>query len=85
MRVGIAAGHGGFVLKNEVGDALRAAGHDVLDFGASCLDGADDYPDFVTPLARAVTPGDVVRGIVLCGSGIGASVSANKVPGVRAG
>jgi ribose 5-phosphate isomerase B len=85
MRVGIAADHGGFALKNEVGDALRAAGHDVVDFGATGLVATDDYPDFVIPLARAVAAGHVERGIAICGSGIGASVASNKVPGVRAG
>ena len=85
MRVGIAADHGGLSLKNEIAGSLRAGGHEVVDFGAHAFDGTDDYPDFVIPLARAVAAGEVGRGIALCGSGVGASVAANKVPGVRAG
>lgn len=63
---------------------LREAGHEVIDFGANSLDAGDDYPDFVTPLAKAIVAGDVDRGVAICGSGVGASVCANKVPGVRA-
>jgi ribose 5-phosphate isomerase B len=85
MRVGIAADHGGFGLKQEVAESLRASGYTVVDFGAHRLDSEDDYPDFIIPLARAVAAGDVDRGIALCGSGVGASVAANKIPGVRAG
>ncbi len=85
MRVGIAADHGGFALKATVTDSLRAAGHEVVDFGARHLDPTDDYPDFVIPLARAVAAGEIERGVALCGSGVGASVAANKVSGVRAG
>jgi ribose 5-phosphate isomerase B len=85
MRVGIATDHGGFILKEELLVQLRAAGHDVVDFGAHELNPADDYPDMVIPLARAVAAGKVTRGIAICGSGVGASVCANKVPGVRAG
>jgi len=85
MRIGIAADHGAFALKSQLQDSLRASGHEVFDFGAHTLDLQDDYPDFVTPLARAVAAGDVERGIALCGSGIGASIAANKVSGVRAG
>jgi ribose 5-phosphate isomerase B len=84
MRVGIATDHGGFDLKAEVVSQLQATGHEVIDFGAPNLDQADDYPDFVVPLARAVAAGDVARGIAICGSGVGASVCANKIPGVRA-
>ncbi len=84
MRVGIATDHGGFSLKQEVVAHLRAAGHEVVDFGAQALDSTDDYPDFVIPLARAVAAGKVDRGVAICGSGVGASVCANKVPGVRA-
>ncbi len=85
MRVGIAADHGGFGLKQEMAAWLRASGHEVVDFGALRLDPSDDYPDFIVPLARAVAAGAVERGIALCGSGVGAAVAANKVPGVRAG
>lgn len=84
MRVGIATDHGGFALKEDLIARLRAAGHEVVDFGANVLDPDDDYPDFVTPLARAVAAGSVERGVAICGSGAGASVCANKVPGVRA-
>ncbi len=84
MRVGIATDHGGFGLKEELVAHLRDAGHEVIDFGAHMLDGDDDYPDFVVPLARAVVAGKVDRGLAICGSGVGASVCANKVKGVRA-
>jgi transketolase len=85
MRVGIATDHGGFNLKEEVMAKLHAAGHQVVDFGAYSVDPNDDYPDFVEPLAEAVVSGKVDRGVAICGSGVGASVCANKVPGVRAG
>jgi ribose 5-phosphate isomerase B len=85
MRIGIAADHGGFSLKTELAESLRRKGYDVVDFGADRLDTTDDYPDFVVPLARAVAAGEVERGVALCGSGVGASVAANKVPRVRAG
>jgi ribose 5-phosphate isomerase B len=84
MRVGIATDHGGFSLKEEILPRLRAAGHEVVDFGAHGLDPADDYPDFVVPLARAVAAGTVERGVAICGSGVGAAVCVNKVPGARA-
>src|SRR3979490_1037619 len=84
MRVGIATDHGGFDLKNELANCLREAGHEVVDFGASSLNQGDDYPDFVIPLAQAVAGGKVERGVAVCGSGVGASVCANKIPGVRA-
>ncbi|MBV8814636.1 MAG: RpiB/LacA/LacB family sugar-phosphate isomerase [Verrucomicrobia bacterium] len=84
MRVGIATDHGGFVLKEDVVGKLRDAGHEVVDFGAHSLNQDDDYPDVVTPLAKAVVGGEVDRGIAICGSGVGASVCANKIPGVRA-
>jgi|SRR5881296_1705106 len=85
MHVGIATDHGGFDLKRDLITRLRAAGHDVVDFGADKLTSDDDYPDYVIPLARAVAAGKVERGVAVCGSGVGASVCANKVPGVRAG
>jgi ribose 5-phosphate isomerase B len=84
MRVGIAADHGGFGLKEDRVAQLRAAGHDVVDFGADKLSPDDDYPDFVVPLAEAVAAGMVERGVAVCGSGVGASICANKIPGVRA-
>jgi len=84
MRIGIATDHGGFALKEGLAARLRAAGHQLVDFGAKSLDEKDDYPDFVIPLARAVAAGEVERGVVCCGSGVGASICANKVRGVRA-
>ena len=84
MRVGMAADHGGFHLKEGMAGRLRAAGHEVTDFGAHAFAPDDDYPDFVVPLGRAVVAGKVERGIALCGSGVGIAICANKVPGVRA-
>jgi len=83
-RVGIAADHGGFGLKQDLLVQLLATGHEVVDFGTQELMPVDDYPDFVIPLAHAVASGDVNRGVAICGSGVGASVCANKVTGVRA-
>ncbi len=85
MRVGIAADHGGFALKEDLLARLRGAGHEIVDFGAYALNPGDDYPDFVIPLAEAVAAGTVERGLAVCGSGVGASVCANKVAGARAG
>jgi len=84
MRVGIATDHGGFGLKQEFVAHLRAAAHEVVDFGAYSFNPTDDYPDFVVPLAHAVVAGEVERGVAICGSGVGASVCANKVHGIRA-
>ena len=84
MLVGIAADHGGFALKEQIADLLRQSAHQVTDFGAYQLKADDDYPDFIIPLAKAVASGQVERGIALCGSGVGASIAANKVSGVRA-
>lgn len=84
MKVGIATDHGGFELKEELIAKLRAAGHEVTDFGAHSLTPEDDYPDFVVPLANAVVAGKMERGVAICGSGVGAAVCANKVKGVRA-
>jgi ribose 5-phosphate isomerase B len=83
MKIGFATDHGGYILKDPILKALRASGQDVQDFGAYRLDPDDDYPDFVIPLARAVAKGEVDRGIAICGSGVGASFAANKIPGVR--
>jgi ribose 5-phosphate isomerase B len=83
MKIGFATDHGGYVLKEPILKALHDSGHEVRDFGAYSLDPEDDYPDFVIPLARAVAQGEVERGIAMCGSGVGASFTANKVPGVR--
>jgi 6-phosphogluconolactonase len=84
-RVGIASDHGGFGLKEDLLARLRAAGHDVVDFGAYQLQPDDDYPDYMIPLARAVAAGTVERGVAVCGSGVGIAICANKVPGVHAG
>jgi ribose 5-phosphate isomerase B len=84
MRIGIATDHGGFGLKEELIARIRAAGHEVVDFGAHSLNPDDDYPDYVVPLGEAVMAGKVDRGVAICGSGVGASVCANKVNGVRA-
>ncbi len=82
--VGIAADHGGYELKEYLTKMLHEAGVEVIDFGDRQLVPEDDYPDFVVPLARAIVAGKVERGIAICGSGVGASVCANKIFGVRA-
>lgn len=84
MKIGIAADHGGFQLKESIKAWLTTQGHDVEDFGALLLNTSDDYPDFVIPLARAVAAGEIRKGIAICGSGVGASIAANKVKGTRA-
>jgi ribose 5-phosphate isomerase B len=84
QRIGVAADHGGYELKEHLVRMLREAGYEVIDFGDRQPKGDDDYPDFVVPLARAVAGGEVERGVAICGSGVGASVCANKVAGVRA-
>lgn len=84
MKIGIAADHGGFDLKQIIASFLNDHNYKVKDFGALSFDQGDDYPDLVLPLARAIAAGEVVRGIAICGSGVGASIAANKVAGVRA-
>ena len=84
MRIGIATDHGGFDLKEELIKQLRGAGHEVVDFGAHNFSEGDDYPDYVVPLAEAVAAEKVDRGVAICGSGVGASVCANKIRGIRA-
>lgn len=84
MKIGIAADHGGYELKEQLKQYLEAQGHELTDFGAHALDNADDYPDFVIPLARSVANKELERGIAVCGSGVGASVAANKITGARA-
>jgi RpiB/LacA/LacB family sugar-phosphate isomerase len=84
MKVGIAADHGGYDMKQKIYILLVARGHQVVDFGNLLYAKGDDYPDFAVPLARAVAAGVVERGVLLCSSGIGASIAANKVDGVRA-
>ncbi len=85
MRLGIAADHGGFELKQKLVSDLKQMGYEVVDFGTLDPRSDDDYPDFVAPLARAVSNREVERGIAVCGSGVGACIVANKVAGVRAG
>lgn len=84
LRIGIAADHGGFELKVQLVAALTFAGYRVKDFGAFELKDGDDYPDYVVPLAKAVSVGKVTRGLAICGSGVGACIAANKIHGVRA-
>ncbi len=84
MRVAIAADHGGFHLKESLTAYLREFGHQVLDLGAPTYDPLDDYPDFAQAVAQAVASGQAERGIIVCGSGAGASIAANKVRGIRA-
>ncbi len=84
MKIGIGADHGGFEMKQQLSELLASERHEVVDFGNQMYDSDDDYPDFAIPLARAVAAGDVDRGILVCGSGVGASVAANKIVGVRA-
>ncbi|NUY79525.1 RpiB/LacA/LacB family sugar-phosphate isomerase [Flavobacterium sp. MAH-1] len=84
MKIGIAADHAGFEQKQAVLKELLDAGFDVKDFGAFSYDAQDDYPDIIVPLANAVSKGEVEKGIAICGSGVGVSVAANKIKGVRA-
>ena len=84
MRIAVGGDHNGFTLKNALVTLLEEVGHQVLDVGPESLDPADDYPDFADAVASAVASGQVERGILVCGSGVGASVAANKVPGIRA-
>ncbi len=84
MKLGIATDHGGLELKRQLQTWLEERGHEVVDFGAYEYDAADDFPDYVVPLARAVAAGEVERGVAVCGSGVGASIAANKIAGVRA-
>jgi ribose 5-phosphate isomerase B len=84
MKLGIAADHGGFHLKEKLRARLSSLGYAVKDFGAYAMNESDDYPDFVTPLAYALAAGEIERGIAICGSGVGASIAANKIRGIRA-
>ena len=83
MKIGLCTDHGGYALKKIIHEFLIKMGYEVVDFGAFKQDDNDDYPDFVIPLARAVAAKDVHRGIAICGSGVGASIAANKIAGVR--
>jgi ribose 5-phosphate isomerase B len=84
MKIGVGADHGGFEMKEQLARLLAKEGHEVVDFGNRTYDKDDDYPDFALPLAGAVCCGEVERGVLVCGSGVGASVAANKVSGARA-
>ena len=84
MRIAIGTDHAGFGLRDTVLQAVRDAGHEPVDLGAYEYEATDDYPDRAAPVANAVMAGDADRGIVVCGSGIGASITANKFKGVRA-
>lgn len=84
MKIGIASDHGGFEIKQQLKQILSKLNYTVVDFGNRINDPGDDYPDFVIPLAKAVAKGEVQRGIAVCGSGVGASIAANKVDGARA-
>jgi ribose 5-phosphate isomerase B len=83
-RIGVAADHGGYELKEQLVKRLGDAGYEVADFGDRQPNSDDDYPDFVAPLAHAVARGEVDRGLAICGSGVGACIAANKVRGARA-
>jgi RpiB/LacA/LacB family sugar-phosphate isomerase len=84
MRLAIGADHAGFELKESIAKMLRADGHDLLDLGTHST-APVDYPDFAAAVGRAVVDGQVERGVLICGSGVGAAVAANKIVGVRAG
>lgn len=84
MRVALGSDHAGFDLKELVRSWLQEAGHEVLDVGPRTFDPGDDYPDFARPVAEAVGRGEVARGIVVCSTGQGSCMAANKVRGVRA-
>ncbi len=84
LRVALAADHGGYPLKAELLPWIRARGHEVLDLGAFALEPDDDYPDFAEAAGQALVSGRAERAIIVCGSGVGASIAANKIPGIRA-
>lgn len=84
MKIAMGVDHGGFSLKQVVANQLKELGHVVIDCGADALDPADDYPDFSRRVGEAIQRGDAERGIIICGSGVGASVAASKMRGIRA-
>ncbi|MFQ5472015.1 MAG: ribose 5-phosphate isomerase B [Dehalococcoidia bacterium] len=84
MRIVLGADHRGYVLKNAIAEHLKTSGHDVIDVGTNGSDPVD-YPDVAVDVARPILSGDADRGIVLCGSGVGAAIASNKIPGIRAG
>ncbi len=83
MIIAVGTDHAGFALKDSVVETIAAAGHEVLDCGAYTVAPGDDYPDFAAAVARAILAGRAARGVLLCGSGVGASVAANKFDGIR--
>ncbi len=85
MKLVIAADHAGFSLKEEVRAYLTKQGHEMVDLGAYSGNSADDYPDFAEKVGEAINNGVASRGILICGSGVGVCVAANKIPGIRAG
>ncbi len=85
MKLVIASDHAGFELKEEVRAYLTKSGYEILDLGAYKVEPQDDYPDFAERVGEAVIAGEAPRGILICGSGVGVSVAANKIPGIRAG
>jgi ribose 5-phosphate isomerase B len=82
LKIAIAADHGGYTLKEEIKKVILDLGHEVEDFGCECLDSVD-YPDYALPVAEKVAQGQFDRGILICGTGIGMSIAANKVKGIR--
>ena len=84
MKIAIGADHGGFLLKTELSQWLQEKGYQIQDYGAKQFCDSDDYPDFATPVGKAVAQGKTQRGIIICGSGVGACVAANKIRGIRA-
>jgi ribose 5-phosphate isomerase B len=84
MRIALGADHAGFSLKMQLLDHLRASGHDVIDLGTNNPDDPKDYPDYAEAVAQKVLNGAAERGILVCGSGVGASIAANKIPGIYA-
>lgn len=85
MRVAVACDHAGFELKQELAGEIRGLGHQVADLGAHEFKSDDDYPDYAAAIGRSIQSGDAVRGVLICGSGVGASIAANKLRGIRAG
>lgn len=84
MRIAVAADHGGFPLNETIIAALEKDGHQIIDFGTHDGSLPDDYPDYAYKVSQSVQSGDAERGIIICGSGVGACVAANKLKGVRA-
>ena len=85
MKIVVACDHGGFTLKEEVLELIKSTDHDVVDLGAHRYDVDDDYPDFARYVGQAIQHGQADRGIIICGSGVGVCVAANKLKGIRAG